>query len=94
MIRTSTRNRGGSDCSSRTRTPRPITVAKLQWVIVGVMRTVAVRSGDSGTVGRDGLMEISGRETTAKEPSEMGCSGSEMVDTRSKSNVLAGVGAD
>ena len=42
LIRTSTRNRGGSDCSSLTRTPSPITVARLQCVIVGVIRTVTV----------------------------------------------------
>ena len=31
-----------------------------------------------------GLIEMSGRETTAKEPRERGCSGSEMVEIRSK----------
>jgi hypothetical protein len=84
LIRTSTRNLGGSDCSSRTRTPRPITVARLQCVIVGVMRTVTVRRGDPGTWGRDGLIIISASETTASDPSEIGCSGSDMVETRSK----------
>lgn len=83
LIRTSIRNRGGSDCSSRTRTPNPITVAKLQWVIVGVTKTVTVRRADSGTLGSDGLMKISGRETTASEPSDIGCSGSEIVEMRS-----------
>ena len=83
LIRTSIRNRGGSDCSSRTRTPNPITVAKLQWVIVGVTKTVTVRRGDSGTLGSDGLTKISGRETTASEPSDIGCSGSEIVEMRS-----------
>ena len=83
LIRTSIRNRGGSDCSSRTRTPNPITVAKLQWVIVGVTKTVTVRRGDSGTLGSDGLVKISGRETTASEPSDIGCSGSEIVEMRS-----------
>lgn len=83
-MRTSIRNLGGRDCSKRTRTPSPITVAKLQCVIVGVMRTVTVRRGDSGLFGRDGLIEMSGRETTAREPSDIGCSGSDMVETRSK----------
>lgn len=83
LIRTSTRNRGGSDCSNRTRTPKPITVAKLQWVIVGVISTETVRSGDSGTLASEGLIEMSGRETTASAPSEIGCSGSEMVEIRS-----------
>ena len=86
LIRTSTRKRGGSDCSRRTRTPSPITVARLQCVIVGVIRTVTVRRGDSGTFGSDGLMEISGSETTASSPREIGCSGSEIVDIKSRSN--------
>lgn len=84
LIRTSMRNRDGRDCSSRTRTPSPMTVARLQWVIVGVMRTVTVWSGESGTFGRVGLMAISGRETTANSPSEIGCSGSEMDEIRSR----------
>lgn len=82
-MRTSTRNRGGSDCSSRTRTPKPMTVAKLQWVMVGVIKTETVLRGESGTVARAGLMEISGRETTAREPREIGCSGSDIVDIKS-----------
>lgn len=84
FIRTSTRKRGGNDCSNRTRTPRPITVARLQCVIVGVMRTDTVRRSELGTSGSVGFIEISGSETTAKAPSEMGCSGSDMVDTRSE----------
>lgn len=34
-------------------------------------------------MGREGTMEISGRETTAREPRDIGCSGSEIVETRS-----------
>ena len=86
LIRTSIRNREGRDCSRRTRTPNPMTVAKLQCVMVGVMSTVTVCRGDSGTFGRVGLIEISGRETTANSPSEMGCSGSEMDEMRSDSD--------
>lgn len=52
-------------------------------MMVGVIRTVTVWSGESGTFGRVGLMAISGRETTANSPSEMGCSGSEMDEIRS-----------
>jgi hypothetical protein len=81
---TSTLNLGGSDSSSRTRTPRPITVARLQWVIVGVTRTVTVRSVESGRVGIVGVIEISGKETTPNEPSVTGCSGSHIVEIRSK----------
>ena len=83
LIRTSTRKRGGRDCSSRTRTPRPMTVARLQCVIVGVMRTVTVRRGEAGTYERVGVIEISGRDTTARAPNDIGCSGSDIVDTRS-----------
>ena len=85
LIRTSVRKRGGRDCSRRTRTPSPITVAKLQCVIVGVMRTVTVRRGEEGLSGREGAMWMSGRETTARAPREMGCSGSVIVDIRSRS---------
>jgi len=81
LIRTSTLNRGGRACSSLTRTPSPITVAKLQWVIVGVISTRTVRSGEDGE--ESGAMWISGRLTTEREASERGCSGSEMVDIRS-----------
>lgn len=63
-----------------------MTVAKLQCVIVGVMRTVTVRRGESGLFGRDGLIEMSGRETTASDPKDIGCSGSEIVETRSGSS--------
>jgi hypothetical protein len=83
LIRTSIRKRGERDCSKRTRTPSPMTVARLQCVIVGVISTVTVRRGESGLSGSEGLIEMSGRETTAREPSEMGCSGSDMVETRS-----------
>lgn len=60
-----------------------MTVARLQWVIVGVMRTVTVRSGEEGLEGREGLIEMSGRETTARAPREIGCSGSEIEEIRS-----------
>jgi hypothetical protein len=83
LIRTSTRNRGGRDCSSRTRTPSPMTVARLQCVIVGVTSTVTVRRGEAGTFWRVGVIAISGRETTASAPNGIGCSGSDIVDTRS-----------
>lgn len=55
-----------------------MTVAKLQWVIVGVIKTMTVWRGESGTLGRVGLMKISGRETTASSPKDRGCSGSEI----------------
>lgn len=58
-------------------------MAKLQWVIVGVMRTVTVLRGESGLLGRHGLMDMSGRDTTAKAPKDIGCSGSDIVDMRS-----------
>ena len=84
LILTSTRNLGGRACSSLTRTPRPITVAREQCVIVGVMRTVSVVSGDvvplSGNVG---ARKISGRLTTESEPRVRGCSGSEMGEMTS-----------
>ena len=38
-----------------------------------------------GTLGRVGLMNISGRDTTANSPRERGCSGSEMDLIRSVS---------
>jgi hypothetical protein len=60
-----------------------MTVARLQWVMVGVIRTVTVWRGEDGMCGRVGLMEISGRETTASSPRERGCSGSEMDLIRS-----------
>lgn len=61
-----------------------MTVASEQWVMVGVMRTVTVRRGEvrSGFEDR-GAMWMSGRETTASEPRDRGCSGSEMVEIRS-----------
>lgn len=89
LMRTSTRKRGGRDCSNRTRTPSPITVAKLQCVMVGVISTVTVWRGELGTVGRVGWMDISGSETTANSPRDRGCSGSEMFLMRS-TNRLAG----
>lgn len=64
-----------------------MTVARLQCVIVGVMRTVTVRRGEDGLPGREGVMAISGKETTAREPRDIGCSGSEIVETRSVHSV-------
>lgn len=84
LILTSTRNLGGRACSSLTRTPKPITVAREQCVIVGVMRTVSVVSGDDGPLsGNVGLRKMSGRLTTESEPRVNGCSGSEMLEMRS-----------
>ena len=84
LILTSTRNLGGRACSSLTRTPRPITVAREQCVIVGVMRTVSVVSGDDEPFsGKVGVRKISGRLTTESEPRVRGCSGSEMLEMRS-----------
>lgn len=51
--------------------------------MVGVMRTVTVRSGEEGLEARVGAMAMSGRFTTPREPSERGCSGSHMVEMRS-----------
>lgn len=59
-------------------------MARLQCVIVGVMRTVTVRRGEAGTYGSVGVIEISGRDTTARAPNDIGCSGSDIVDTRSR----------
>ena len=84
LILTSTRNLGGRACSSLTRTPRPITVAREQCVIVGVMRTVSVVSGDDGPCsGNVGVRKMSGRLTTESEPRVNGCSGSDMGEIRS-----------
>ena len=47
------------------------------------MRTVTVRRGEDGFAGKEGEMAMSGRETTAREPRDIGCSGSEIVETRS-----------
>jgi len=61
-----------------------MTVASEQCVMVGVMRTVTVRSGEGRPVCADrGAMWMSGSETTASEPRDSGCSGSEMVEMRS-----------
>ena len=84
LIRTSTLKRGGRACSSRTRTPRPITVAREQWVMVGVIRTVSVVRGDAEPFsGKVGVRWISGRLTTERDPSVRGCSGSEIGEMRS-----------
>lgn len=47
------------------------------------MRTVTVRRGEDGFAGKEGEMAMSGSETTAREPRDIGCSGSEIVETRS-----------
>ena len=61
-----------------------MTVAREQWVIVGVTRTVSVVSGDAEPFsGKVGERWISGRLTTEREPSVRGCSGSEMGAIRS-----------
>ena len=65
-----------------TLTPSPITVASEQCVIVGVTSTLTVEILDWGLEG--GKIAISGRETTASDPKERGCSGSEIVLIRSK----------
>lgn len=83
LSRTSTLNRGGKACSSLTRTPSPITVARLQWVMVGVSRTVTLRRGDDGERGSAGVMLMSCSETTASSASGIGCSGSDIVAIRS-----------
>lgn len=80
LIFTSTLNRGGRACSRRTRTPRPITVAREQWVMVGVIRTVTTLIS---SVFRKGAMWISGRLTTEREPNVSGCSGSTIEEMRS-----------
>lgn len=59
-------------------------MAREQCVIVGVMRTVSVVSGDDEPLsGNVGAREISGRLTTESEPRVRGCSGSEMLEMRS-----------
>lgn len=59
-------------------------MAREQCVIVGVMRTVRVVSGDDEPLsGNVGVREISGRLTTESEPRVRGCSGSEMLEMRS-----------
>lgn len=61
-----------------------MTVAREQCVIVGVMRTVKVVSGDAEPFsGKVGVRKMSGRLTTDKEPSVRGCSGSEIWEIRS-----------
>ena len=59
-------------------------MAREQCVIVGVMRTVSVVSGDDEPLsGNVGVKKISGRLTTESEPRVRGCSGSEMLEIRS-----------
>ena len=61
-----------------------MTVAREQCVIVGVMRTVSVVSGDDEPLsGKVGVRKISGRLPPESEPSVKGCSGSEMFEMRS-----------
>lgn len=66
-----------------------MTVAREQCVMVGVMRTVTVMRDVADVVGDEGEgeMKTSARLTTAREPRERGCSGSEMVDMRSRGGV-------
>ena len=52
-----------------------MTVAREQWVMVGVTSTVTVVMPDVEE-GRVGVREMSGRLTTEREPSVRGCSGS------------------
>lgn len=59
-----------------------MTVASEQCVMVGVISTTTVLMFEWGDEG--GRMWMSGRLTTAREPSDSGCSGSEMDDMRSK----------
>lgn len=91
LILTSTRNLGGKACSRRTRTPSPMTVAREQWVMVGVTRTVSVVRGEADPFsGKVGDKCMSGRLTTERDPSVRGCSGSEMGAMRSwKSQLTA-----
>ena len=72
--RTSIRKRGGRAFSKRTRTASPMTVPKLQWAVVGVSSTVTVEMREVGVLGP--VMKMSGRLTTARLASELGCSGS------------------
>jgi hypothetical protein len=51
LMRTSMRKRGGRACSSRTRTPKPMTVASEQCVMVGVISTTTVLMEDCGETG-------------------------------------------
>jgi hypothetical protein len=57
-------------------------VAREQWFTVGVSSTVRRFRGED-VPSRSGDMCMSGRLTTAREPSERGCSGSEIGDIRS-----------
>src|SRR5436309_4253994 len=52
--------------------------------MVGVTSTVTVRRGESGRVGIVGLIDMSGNDTTPSDPRVTGCSGSHMVEIRSK----------
>ena len=81
LIRTSIRKRGGKQFNNRTLTPSPITVVSEQPVVVGVSSTVTVLILDRADVGP--AIEISSSVTTPSEPSEIGCSGSVMVEMRS-----------
>ncbi len=59
-----------------------MTVARLQWVMVGVISTRTVEMGEvEEEVGR--VMWMSCSWTTEREPRERGCSGSEMGEMRS-----------
>jgi hypothetical protein len=65
-------------------------VASEQWVMVGVISTrTRVKVFVFGKHG-EGVIWMSGRLTTASEPRESGCSGSEIVEIRSISSVRFG----
>lgn len=84
LIRTSTLKRGGSACNKRTLTPSPMTVVSEHAEVVGVSRTVTVLMRERGEVGA--RIEMSSNFTTPNEPSDRGCSGSEIDEMRSKTS--------
>lgn len=81
LMRTSTLKRGGSAWTNRTLTPNPMTVVKEQADVVGVINTLTVLMRDRGEDG--GMILMSSIVTTPSEPSDSGCSGSEIVEMRS-----------
>lgn len=66
-------------------------MARLQCVMVGVIRTVTVRRGDCGLLGREGVIDMSGSETTARDPKDIGCSGSDIPEIRSGHSLVEAV---
>lgn len=81
FMRTSTRNLGGRACSKRVLTPKPITVAKEQWVMVGTISTRTVLTLDRGEVAF--LIWMFCSWITDNSARLRGCSGSEMLRIRS-----------